>query len=179
MGLREQRPRGRRKSRTAVFPMPISDNHFSQGGEVMAARANVWDIRAMRVLVLGRDIPGENKLADLLAGQGGISSMLSFVGRTRRSARQKFPIGSAVLAAWPDSKPILKPSERCPRRRTHPFAEQIPAPCGDRGRGCKYPAYCFVAPAAWAAQPGDHWIDVADMGRRRPLRSGVNENAFF
>jgi hypothetical protein len=92
-----------------------------------------------------------SKLANLLAGQSGISSMLSFAPHQGASpATNSYRIGGFggdALQAY------SKPSDRCPRRRHASFRRTNIAPCGVAAAG-RIP-YRFVAPGV-GAQTGDH-----------------------
>ena len=116
----------------------------------------------MRVLVLGGTFEA-SKLADLLAGQGGISSMLSFAGRTKALRAPKIPYriggfgGVAGLQAYLEAERIDVLVDA-----THPFAEQISRHAAIAAVGASIPLIVLSRPA-WAAQPGDHWIDAVDM----------------
>jgi precorrin-6A/cobalt-precorrin-6A reductase len=116
----------------------------------------------MRVLVLGGTFEA-SKLADLLAGQSGISSMMSFAGRTTALRAPKIPYrtggfgGADGLQAYLEAERIDVLVDA-----THPFAEQISRHAAIAATGANIPLVILSRPA-WAAQPGDHWIDVADM----------------
>ncbi|MGB8897870.1 MAG: cobalt-precorrin-6A reductase [Methylocella sp.] len=116
----------------------------------------------MRVLVLGGTFEA-SKLADLLAGQGGISPMLSFAGRTKALRAPKIPYriggfgGVAGLQAYLEAERIDVLVDA-----THPFAEQISRHAAIAAVGANIPLIVLSRPA-WVAQPGDHWIDAADM----------------
>src|SRR6202023_2389642 len=121
----------------------------------------VWK-RAMRVLVLGGTFEA-SKLADLLAGQSGISSMLSFAGRTTALRAPQIPYriggfgGVDGLQAYLEAERIDVLVDA-----THPFAEQMSRHAAIAAAGANIPLIVLSRPA-WVAQPGDHWSDVADM----------------
>jgi precorrin-6A/cobalt-precorrin-6A reductase len=116
----------------------------------------------MRVLVLGGTFEA-SKLADLLAGQSGISSVLSFAGRTKAPRAPKIPYriggfgGAAGLQAYLEAERIDVLVDA-----THPFAEQMSRHAAIAVARAKIPLVVLSRPA-WIAQPGDHWIDAADM----------------
>jgi len=116
----------------------------------------------MRVLVLGGTFEA-NKLADLLAGQSGISSTLSFAGRTTALRPPKIPYrtggfgGVEGLQAYLEAELIDVLVDA-----THPFAGQISRHAAIAAAGANIPLIVLSRPA-WVAQPGDDWINVADM----------------
>ncbi len=116
----------------------------------------------MRVLVLGGTFEA-SKLADLLAEQSGISSMLSFAGRTKALRPPKIPYriggfgGVDGLSAYLEAERIDVLVDA-----THPFATQMPRNAAIAAARARIPRVVLSRPA-WFAQPGDHWIDAADM----------------
>jgi precorrin-6A/cobalt-precorrin-6A reductase len=116
----------------------------------------------MRVLVLGGTFEA-SKLADLLAGQGGISPMLSFAGRTTALRPPQIPYriggfgGVNGLQAYLGAERIEVLVDA-----THPFAEQMSRHAAIAAAGANVPLIVLSRPA-WVAQPGDHWIDAATM----------------
>ena len=116
----------------------------------------------MRVLVLGGTFEA-SKLADLLAGQSGISSKLSFAGRTNALRPPKIPYriggfgGVDGLNAYLEAERIDVLVDA-----THPFAQQMSRHAAIAAAGATIPLIVLSRPA-WVAQPGDHWIEVADM----------------
>jgi precorrin-6A/cobalt-precorrin-6A reductase len=116
----------------------------------------------MRVLVLGGTFEA-SKLAELLAGQSGISSMLSFAGRTTALRAPQIPYrvggfgGVDGLNAYLEAERIDVLVDA-----THPFAEQISRHAAIAAARTKVPLV-VLSRSAWVAQPGDHWIDVAEM----------------
>ncbi len=116
----------------------------------------------MRVLVLGGTFEA-SKLADLLAGQSGISPMLSFAGRTKALRPPQIPYriggfgGVDGLEAYLEAKRIDVLVDA-----THPFAEQMSRHAAIAAARAKILLVILSRPA-WVAQPGDHWIDAADM----------------
>jgi precorrin-6A/cobalt-precorrin-6A reductase len=116
----------------------------------------------MRVFVLGGTFEAR-KLADLLVGQSGISSMLSFAGRTKAPLAPQIPYriggfgGVDGLQAYLEGERIDVLVDA-----THPFAEQISRHAVIAAARAKIPLVVLSRPA-WVAQPGDHWIDAADM----------------
>ncbi|MDQ6704174.1 MAG: cobalt-precorrin-6A reductase [Pseudomonadota bacterium] len=116
----------------------------------------------MRVLVLGGTFEA-SKLADLLAGQSGISSTLSFAGRTKAPRAPEIPYriggfgGVDGLQAYLETERIDVLVDA-----THPFAGQISRHAAIAAARAKIPLAVLSRPA-WVPQPGDHWIDAADM----------------
>jgi precorrin-6A/cobalt-precorrin-6A reductase len=115
----------------------------------------------MRVLVLGGTFEA-SQLAVLLADRNDIWSMLSFAGRTT-SPRAPIPFriggfgGVGGLAAYLEAERIDVLVDA-----THPFAGQISRHAAIAAAGANIPLFVLSRPA-WVAQPGDHWIDAADM----------------
>jgi precorrin-6A/cobalt-precorrin-6A reductase len=116
----------------------------------------------MRVLVLGGTFEA-SQLADLLARQSGISSTLSFAGRTKALRPPQIPYriggfgGVDGLQAYLEAERIDVLVDA-----THPFAEQMSRHAVIAAAGANIPLIVLSRPA-WIAQPGDHWIDAADM----------------
>jgi precorrin-6A/cobalt-precorrin-6A reductase len=116
----------------------------------------------MRVLVLGGTFEA-SKLADLLAGQSGISPMLSFAGRTTAPRAPQIPYriggfgGVDGLQAYLEAERIDVLVDG-----THPFAEQMSRHAAIAAARANVPLIVLSRPA-WVAQPGNHWIEVADM----------------
>src|SRR5258708_3669793 len=116
----------------------------------------------MRVLVLGGTFEA-SKLADLLAGQSGISSKLSFAGRTNALLPPKIPYriggfgGVEGLNAYLEAERIDVLVDA-----THPFAKQMSRHAATAAARANIPLVVLSRPA-WVRQPGDHWIEVADM----------------
>jgi precorrin-6A/cobalt-precorrin-6A reductase len=116
----------------------------------------------MRVLVLGGTFEA-SKLAGLLAGQSGISSMMSFAGRTTALRAPKIPYrtggfgGADGLQAYLEAERIDVLVDA-----THPFAEQMSRHAAIAAAGANIPLIVLSRPA-WVAQPGDHWSDAAEM----------------
>jgi precorrin-6A/cobalt-precorrin-6A reductase len=116
----------------------------------------------MQVLVLGGTFEA-SKLADLLAGHSGISPMLSFAGRTTALRAPNIPYriggfgGVDGLEAYLEGERIDVLVDA-----THPFAEQISRHAATAAARANVPLIVLSRPA-WIAQPGDHWIDAADM----------------
>jgi precorrin-6A/cobalt-precorrin-6A reductase len=116
----------------------------------------------MRVLVLGGTLEA-GKLAELLAGQSDISSMLSFAGRITAPRAPRIPHriggfgGVDGLQAYLEAERIDVLVDA-----THPFAEQISRHAAIAAARTKVPLV-VLSRSAWVAQPCDHWIDVAEM----------------
>lgn len=116
----------------------------------------------MRVLVLGGTFEA-SKLADLLAEQSGISSKLSFAGRTNALRPPKIPYriggfgGVDGLNAYLEAEHIDVLVDA-----THPFAKQMSRHAAIAAARAKISLVVLSRPA-WVRQPGDHWIEVADM----------------
>jgi precorrin-6A/cobalt-precorrin-6A reductase len=116
----------------------------------------------MRVLVLGGTFEG-SRLANLLAGQSGISSILSFAGRTTALRPPQIPYriggfgGADGLEAYLEAERIDVLVDA-----THPFAEQMPRHAAIAAGRAKIPLI-VLSRQAWVPEPGDNWIDAADM----------------
>lgn len=116
----------------------------------------------MRVLVLGGTSEA-SELARLLADRADISSMLSFAGRTKAPHAPPIPYriggfgGAEGLRAYLESErfDVLVDA-------THPFAEQMSGHADIAAARAKIPLVVLSRPA-WRPQPGDFWIEVADM----------------
>jgi precorrin-6A/cobalt-precorrin-6A reductase len=116
----------------------------------------------MRVLVLGGTSEAM-KLAHLLAERSGISPILSLAGRTKEPRAPPIPFriggfgGADGLQAYLESEQVDLLVDA-----THPFAEQISRNAAIAAARAKIPLAVLTRPA-WMPQPGDHWIDAADM----------------
>jgi precorrin-6A/cobalt-precorrin-6A reductase len=116
----------------------------------------------MRVLVLGGTFEA-NKLAILLADRSDIWSMLSFAGRTTAPRAPKIPCriggfgGADGLQAYLETERIDVLVDA-----THPFAEQMARHAAIAAAGANIPLIVLSRPA-WVPEPGDNWIDAADM----------------
>jgi precorrin-6A/cobalt-precorrin-6A reductase len=116
----------------------------------------------MRVLVLGGTFEA-SKLADLLAGQTGISSVLSFAGRTTAPRAPKIPYRIGGFGGVDGLQTYLEAGRiDVLVDATHPFAEQISRHAAIAAAGANI-SLIVLSRLAWVAQPGDHWTDVADM----------------
>ena len=116
----------------------------------------------MRILVLGGTFEA-SKLADLLAGQSGISSTLSFAGRTTALRPPQIPYRIGGFGGVDGLEAYLQ-AERIDVLvdATHPFAEQISRHAATAAAGANIPLIVLSRPA-WVTEPGDNWIEVADM----------------
>ncbi|MGO9849235.1 MAG: cobalt-precorrin-6A reductase [Methylocella sp.] len=116
----------------------------------------------MRVLLLGGTSEA-SQLASLLAGQSGISAVLSFAGRTKTPRAPEIPTriggfgGAEGLSAYLEAEHIDVLVDA-----THPFAEQISRNAAIAAARVKIPLVSLSRPA-WRAEAADRWIDVADM----------------
>ncbi|WGJ15479.1 cobalt-precorrin-6A reductase [Methylocapsa sp. D3K7] len=116
----------------------------------------------MRVLVLGGTAEA-SMLASLLAGQSGISGVLSFAGRTKAPRVPEIPYrsggfgGAAGLAAYLKAECIDVLVDA-----THPFAEQMSRHAIQAAACANIPLVCLSRPL-WRPEVCDHWICVADM----------------
>ena len=132
----------------------------------------------MRVLVLGGTFEA-SKLANLLAGQSGISPMLSFAGRTTALRPPQIPYriggfgGVDGLQAYLGGERIDVLVDA-----THPFAEQISRHAAIAAARAKIPLVVLSRPA-WVAQSGDHWIDAADMAAAAAALGREPKRAFL
>ena len=116
----------------------------------------------MRVLLLGGTLEA-SKLASLLAGQSDISAVLSFAGRTKSPRAPEIPTRTGRFGGVEGLSAYLE-AERTDVLvdATHPFAEQMSRHAVIAAAGANIPLIVLSRPA-WIAQPGDHWIDAADM----------------
>ncbi|MCI0466231.1 MAG: cobalt-precorrin-6A reductase [Beijerinckiaceae bacterium] len=116
----------------------------------------------MRVLILGGTAEA-SKLAHLLAGRRGISSILSFAGRTKAVVVPPIPYriggfgGIEGLAAYLKAGRIDLLVDA-----THPFAGQISRNAEIASAQAGIPLGVLSRPA-WVREPGDHWIDAVSM----------------
>lgn len=116
----------------------------------------------MRVLVLGGTFEA-SKLAVLLADRNDIWSMLSFAGRTTALRPPKIPYRTGGFGGVDGLQAYLE-TERIDVLidATHPFAEQISRHAAIAAAGANIPLIVLSRPA-WVPEPGDNWIEVADM----------------
>ena len=120
----------------------------------------------MRVLVLGGTFEA-SKLAELLAEQSGISSMLSFAGRTTALRAPKIPYriggfgGADGLQAYLEAERIDVLVDA-----THPFAEQISRHAAIAAAGANIPLIVLSRPA-WVRAAGRSLDRCHRYGRRR------------
>src|SRR3984893_1358002 len=141
-------------------------------------RAQKFGICAMRVLVLGGTFEA-SKLADLLAGQSGISSMMSFAGRTKALRAPKIPYRTGGFGGA-DGLQVYLEAERIDVLvdATHPFAEQMSRHAAIAAAGANIPLIVLSRPA-WVAQPGDHWSDAAEMAAAAAALGRGPKSAFL
>jgi len=131
----------------------------------------------MRVLLLGGTLEA-SKLASLLAGQSGISAVLSFAGRTKSPRVPESPTriggfgGVEGLRAYLEAERIDVLVDA-----THPFAEQISrnaaiaaAMAKFRLSVCRARLGALKPPIAGSTSP---------VWPLPPPRSGANRNVFF
>jgi precorrin-6A/cobalt-precorrin-6A reductase len=116
----------------------------------------------MRVLLLGGTLEA-SKLASLLAGQSGISAVLSFAGRTKAPRTPEIPTRTGGFGGVEGLNAYLE-AERIDVLvdATHPFAEQISRNAAIAAARAKIPFVSLSRPA-WRPEDSDRWIDVADM----------------
>jgi precorrin-6A/cobalt-precorrin-6A reductase len=116
----------------------------------------------MRVLLLGGTLEA-SKLASLLAGQSGISAVLSFAGRTKAPRAPEIPTRIGGFGGVEGLKAYLE-AERIDVLvdATHPFAEHISRNAAIAAARATIPLVSLSRPA-WCAEASDRWIDVADM----------------
>jgi len=116
----------------------------------------------MRILVLGGTTEA-SRLAKALATRSDLEATLSLAGRTEAPAAQPIPTriggfgGIDGLAAYLRDHAIDVLVDA-----THPFAAQISRNAAEAARLTGTPIVAFVRPA-WSREPGDRWIDVADL----------------
>jgi precorrin-6A/cobalt-precorrin-6A reductase len=132
----------------------------------------------MRVLVLGGTFEA-SKLADLLAGQSGISAMLSFAGRTTALRPPQIPYriggfgGVDGLNAYLEAERIDVLVDA-----THPFATQMSRHAAIAAARAKIPLVVLSRPA-WVAQTGDRWIEAADMAAAAAVLGSERKRVFL
>lgn len=116
----------------------------------------------MRVLVLGGTLEA-GKLAALLAGQSGISAILSFAGRTSSPRLPGIPYRSGGFGGVEGLRAYLE-NEKIDVLvdATHPFAEQMPHHAAIAAARTKIPLIVLSRPA-WCPGASDHWICVENM----------------
>jgi len=116
----------------------------------------------MKVLILGGTTEA-SALAKRLAGDSRFAPTLSLAGRTAAPAKAPIPtriggFGGAVgLARYLREEAIDALIDA-----THPFAAQISANAAAAAKEASVALMAIRRPA-WKAQPGDSWIEVADM----------------
>jgi precorrin-6A/cobalt-precorrin-6A reductase len=116
----------------------------------------------MRVLVLGGTSEASN-LASLLARQSGISSVLSFAGRTKAPRPPEIPYRSGSFGGAEGLAVYLKvESINVLVDATHPFAEQMSRHAAIAAARANIPLVCLSRPA-WRPEISDRWISVANM----------------
>jgi len=116
----------------------------------------------MRVLLLGGTSEA-SKLARLLAGRPNLECLLSFAGRTKTPLAPPVPFriggfgGIDGLVAFLAAQEIDLLVDA-----THPFAEQMSQNAGAAAKRAGIPLIAVQRPP-WTREPGDRWIEVADM----------------
>lgn len=116
----------------------------------------------MRVLVLGGTTEA-SRLARALADRSDIDATLSLAGRTADPAAQPIPTriggfgGIAGLAAWLRDHRVDALVDA-----THPFAARISHNAAAAAAETAIPIVAYVR-SPWFREPGDRWIDVADL----------------
>lgn len=126
----------------------------------------------MNVLVLGGTAEAR-RLACLLDRAPGTRAVLSLAGRTSEPAPVPCPVrtggfgGAGGLAAHLRAAAVDALVDA-----THPFAATMPANAARAAAVAGVPRLRLVRPA-WEPQPGDRWVDAADLaGARRRLVEG-------
>jgi precorrin-6A/cobalt-precorrin-6A reductase len=116
----------------------------------------------MRVLLLGGTWEA-SKLASLLAGQSGISAMLSFAGRTTAPRAPNIPYRSGGFGGV-DGLAVYLEAERIDVLvdATHPFAEQMSHHAVIAAARANIPLVCLSRPA-WHPEDSDRWISACNM----------------
>ncbi len=118
----------------------------------------------MRVLLLGGTSEA-SKLARLLAGRPDLDCLLSFAGRTKTPLAPPVPFriggfgGVDGLVAFLATQEIDLLVDA-----THPFAEQMSQNAEAAAKRAGIPLVAVERPP-WSREPGDQWIEVADMAR--------------
>lgn len=115
----------------------------------------------MRVLILGGTADA-NRLAERLSDAGGFEVVLSLAGRTKDPGHAAVPTriggfgGAQGLAAWLRAHGIDGLIDA-----THPFASRMRNNAAQAADRAGIPLARLERPA-WAPQPGDDWVGVAD-----------------
>ena len=132
----------------------------------------------MRVLLLGGTSEA-NALAGLLAGQGDISAIMSFAGRTAAPRLPAIPYrvggfgGVDGLLAYLQSEGIEVLIDA-----THPFAEQISRHAAIAAGQAGIPLIHLSRPA-WIQDAGDHWIEVPNMAAAATALGTIPKRVFL
>lgn len=115
-----------------------------------------------RVLILGGTTQSR-QLAERLALEPTIDTILSLAGRTAAPAKQPVPVriggfgGSDGLTAY-----LREESIDLLIDATHPFAARISANAAEAAPRAGVPLFALDRPA-WKMMPGDHWISVGSI----------------
>jgi precorrin-6A/cobalt-precorrin-6A reductase len=121
-------------------------------------------MKGMRVLLLGGTSEA-SKLARLLAGRPNLDCLLSFAGRTKTPLAPPVPFriggfgGIDGLVAFLAAQEIDLLVDA-----THPFAEQMSQNAEAAAKRAGIPLVVVQRPP-WTREPGDQWIEVADMAQ--------------
>jgi precorrin-6A/cobalt-precorrin-6A reductase len=115
-----------------------------------------------QILILGGTAEAR-QLAGALAKRTDLTVTLSLAGRTAAPAAQPVPVrvggfgGAEGLAAWLKTERIDVLIDA-----THPYAAAISRNAAEAAAAAKIPIVALRR-AAWAAAPGDRWIEASDM----------------
>jgi precorrin-6A/cobalt-precorrin-6A reductase len=116
----------------------------------------------MRVLVLGGTLEA-TKLAHLIAGQSGISAIMSFAGRIGSVIAPPIPYRIGGFGGVKGLIDYIKAEHiDVLVDATHPFAGQISRHATMAAAQVKIPLAVLSRPA-WIQEPGDQWIEAANM----------------
>ena len=132
----------------------------------------------MRVLILGGTTEG-SALAELLAGDMRFTSTLSLAGRTTAPRRQ--PIATRVGGfggAEGLARYLMENRIAAVVDATHPYADQMSANAVAACRQTGVPLASLVR-AAWQAEPGDLWQDVATTEAAAAALGPTRRNVFL
>jgi precorrin-6A/cobalt-precorrin-6A reductase len=132
----------------------------------------------LRLLILGGTTEA-NTLAAALAGRENTDAILSLAGRTQQPALSTLPMriggfgGVAGLRAYCEAERIEVVIDA-----THPFAAQMSRHAAEACQAAKIPLLAFTR-TAWAAQDGDHWIEVESMDEAARALGEEPRNVFL
>ena len=134
--------------------------------------------RPPKILILGGTTEA-SALVARLAGRPDLDVTLSLAGRTAAPRPEPVPTriggfgGPEGLARWLDANGIAAVIDA-----THPFAARISANAAEACRARAVPLLAIRRPS-WARQPGDDWIEVADVPACLPALGPAARTVFL